>query len=238
MQGEGSSPRAAPEAAVPFSGTVTIFFSDIRGFTDYTEEFGDEAASRIVHEQDIIIRSQIEAYGGVVVKTQGDSFMVAFSAARGAILCAIAIQRIVAQANRDQAGPRIAIGIGINTGEPIRQEDGDYIGGTVNLASRICAAAGSGQILVSESTRYVAGRIELRRSDGGVVEYVDLGLHELKGFPEAKRLFEVSWHPAVVGEQRVSAEAPSADEEGQQALKAAVQKANSVLARVLSVVHL
>jgi class 3 adenylate cyclase len=237
-QGEGSSLRAAPEAAVPFSGTVTIFFSDIRGFTDYTEEFGDEAASRIVHEQDIIIRSQIEAYGGVVVKTQGDSFMVAFSAARGAILCAIAIQRIVAQANRDQAGPRIAIGIGINTGEPIRQEDGDYIGGTVNLAARICAAAGSGQILVSESTRYVAGRIELRRSDGGVVEYVDLGLHELKGFPEAKRLFEVAWHPAVLGEQGASAEAPSADEEGQQAFKAAVQRANGVLARVLSVVHL
>jgi len=90
-QGEGSSLRAAPEAVpVPFSGTVTIFFSDIRGFTDYTEEFGDEAASRIVHEQDIIIRSQIDAYGGVVVKTQGDSFMVAFKATRGAILCAIA----------------------------------------------------------------------------------------------------------------------------------------------------
>jgi len=240
VQGEGSSLRAAPEAAVPYSGTVTIFFSDIRGFTDYTEEFGDEAASRIVHEQDTIIRSQIEAYGGVVVKTQGDSFMVAFSAARGAILCAIAIQRIVAQANRDQAGPRIAIGIGINTGEPIRQEDGDYIGGTVNLAARICAAAGAGQILVSESTRYVAGRIELRQSDAGVVEYVDLGRHELKGFPEAKRLFEVAWHrhPTVLGEQGASAEAPSADEEGQQAFRAAVQRANGVLARVLSVVHL
>ena len=238
VQGEGSSLRAAPEAAVPYSGTVTIFFSDIRGFTDYTEEFGDEAASRIVHEQDTIIRSQIEAYGGVVVKTQGDSFMVAFSAARGAILCAIAIQRIVAQANRDQAGPRIAIGVGINTGEPIRQEDGDYIGGTVNLAARICAAAGSGQILVSESTRYVAGRIELRRADGGIAEYVDLGRHELKGFPEAKRLFEVAWHPPVLGEQGASAETPSTDEEGQQAFRAAVQRANGVLARVLSVVHL
>src|SRR4029434_4634088 len=237
-QGEGSSLRAAPEAAVPFSGTVTIFFSDIRGFTDYTEEFGDEAASRIVHEQDTIIRSQIEAYGGVVVKTQGDSFMVAFSAARGAILCAIAIQRIVAQANRDQTGPRIAIGIGINTGEPIRQEDGDYIGGTVTLAARICAAAGAGQILVSESTRYVAGRIELRQSDGGVVEYRDLGLHELKGFPEAKRLFEVGWDPTGLGEPGSSADAASADEEGQQAFKVAVQRANGVLARVLSVVHL
>ena len=236
-QDEGSSPRTAPEAAVPFSGTVTIFFSDIRGFTDYTEEFGDEAASRIVHEQDTIVRSQIEAYGGVVVKTQGDSFMVAFSAARGAILCAIAIQRIVAQASRDQAGPRIAIGVGINTGEPIRQEDGDYIGGTVNLAARICAAAGAGQILVAESTRYVAGRIELRRSDGGAVEYVDLGLHELKGFPEAKRVFEVTWR-AALSEAGASPELSSAGEEELQAFKTAVQRANGLLTRVLSVVHL
>jgi len=236
-QGEGSSPQAAPEASVPFSGTVSIFFSDIRGFTDYTEEFGDEAASRIVHEQDTIVRSQIEAFGGVVVKTQGDSFMVAFGAARGAILCAIAIQRTVAQANRNQAGPRMGIGIGINTGEPIRQEDGDYIGGTVNLAARICAAAGPRQILVAESTRYVAGRIELRRSDGGAVEYIDRGLHELKGFPEAKRLFEVTWNPAAFGEPTVSAEAPSTGEE-EFAFKAAVQRANGVLTRVLGIVHL
>src|SRR5215471_18229610 len=239
VQGEGSSLRAAPEAAVPYSGTVTIFFSDIRGFTDYTEEFGDEAASRIVHEQDTIIRSQIEAYGGVVVKTQGDSFMVAFSAARGAILCAIAIQRIVAQANRDQAGPRIAIGIGINTGEPIRQEDGDYIGGTVNLAARICAAAGAGQILVAESTRYVAGRIELRQSDGGVVEYVDRGLHPLKGFPEPKRLFEVTWHPSAFGDQPTAEPPPpSPGQEQMAAVKAAVQRAIVVLTRVLGITHL
>ena len=210
VQGEGSSSQAAPEASVPFSGTVSIFFSDIRGFTDYTEEFGDEAASRIVHEQDTIVRSQFEAFGGVVVKTQGDSFMVAFSAARGAILCAIAIQRTVSQVNRNQSGPRMGIGIGINTGEPIRQEDGDYIGGTVNLAARICAAAGPRQILVAESTRYVAGRIESRRSDGGAVEYIDRGLHELKGFPEAKRLFEVTWHPATFGEPTASAEARDA----------------------------
>ena len=239
-QGEGSSPGNAPEASVPFSGTVSIFFSDIRGFTDYTEEFGDEAASRIVHEQDTVVRSQIEAFGGVVVKTQGDSFMVAFSAARGAILCAIAIQRTVSHVNRsrNQSGPRMGIGIGINTGEPIRQEDGDYIGGTVNLAARICAAAGPGQILVAESTRYVAGRIELRRSDVGAVEYVDRGLHELKGFPEAKRLFEVTWHPAAFGEPTVSAEAPSAGEEEIAAFRAAVQRANGVLTRMLGIVHL
>src|SRR6266478_2704639 len=192
--GESSGPRATPEMSV--ADTITIFFSDIRGFTDTTEELGDEVANELVREQDFIVRSHIEAYGGDVVKTQGDSFMVAFKATRGAILCAIGIQKSVAEKNSNQAGPRIAIGIGINTGEPIRQKDGDYIGGTVNLAARICAAAGPGQILVAESTRYVAGRIELRKADGGgVVEYVDRGLQPLKGFPEPKRLFEVTWLP-------------------------------------------
>src|SRR6266481_3937496 len=236
-QDEGSSPRTAPGASALFGGTVTIFFSDIRGFTEHTEEFGDDEASRIVREQDTIIRSRIEAFGGEVVKTQGDSFMVAFPTARGAILCAIVIQRAVAAANRNQAGPGIAIGIGINTGEPIRQEDGDYIGGTVNLAARICAAAGPDQILVAESTRYVAGRIELRRSDGGAVEYVDRGFHELKGFPEAKRLFEVTWHPAAFGEPTASDQPPFAGEEEIAAFKAAVQRANGVLTRVLGVVR-
>jgi len=238
-QGEGSGPRAAPEVTVPLSDTITIFFSDIRGFTDTTEDLGDEVANQLVREQDKIVRKHIELYGGDVVKTQGDGFMVAFKATRGAILCAIAIQRSVAQKNSNQSGPKIEIGIGINTGEPIRKEDGDYIGGTVNLASRICAAAGPGQILVAESTRYVAGRIELRQSDGGVVEYVDRGLHPLKGFPEPKRLFEVTWHPSAFGDQPTAEPPPpSPGQEQMAAVKAAVQRAIVVLTRVLGITHL
>jgi class 3 adenylate cyclase len=238
-QGEGSVPRATPELSVPLSDTITIFFSDIRGFTDTTEELGDEVANQLVREQDAIVRSHIEAYGGDVIKTQGDGFMVAFKATRGAILCAIGIQRSVALKNRNQSGPRIAIGIGINTGEPIRQEDGDYIGGTVNLASRICAAAGPGQILVAESTRYVAGRIELRRADGGAVEYIDRGLQPLKGFPEPKRLFEVIWHPAAaLGEQPPNEPAPATGETEIAAVKAAVHRALTVLTRVLGITHM
>ena len=236
-QGEENGPRATPDVSVP--DTITIFFSDIRGFTDTTEELGDEVANQLVREQDFIVRSHIEAYGGDVVKTQGDSFMVAFKATRGAILCAIGIQRSVAEKNSDRAGPRIAIGIGINTGEPIRQKDGDYIGGTVNLAARICATAGPGQILVAESTRYVAGRIELRKSDGGgVVEYVDRGLHPLKGFPEPKRLFEVVWHPTGLGEQLGREGAPSGGEAEIAAVKTAVQRAISALTRVLGITHM
>lgn len=229
-QGEVKSPQAAPGTSTPFSGTVTIFFSDIRGFTDYTEQSGDEAAYRILREHNAIVRKQLEAFGGVVVKTQGDSFMVAFTTARGAILCAVAIQKSIAESDQNQAGPRIAVGVGINTGEPI-QEGGDYFGSMVNLASRICAAAGPGQILIAETTRDVAGRIE-------AVDYVDRGLHELKGFPEAKRLCEVIWRQLGTGAPAAGAAAPAVSEEDTAALTVAVQRAIGVLNRMLSVTHL
>jgi class 3 adenylate cyclase len=223
-------PQAPLETPVPFSGTVTIFFSDIRGFTDYTERFGDEAAYRILREHNVIVRKQIEAFGGVVVKTQGDSFMVAFKTARGAIQCAIAAQRAIAESDQNQAGPRIAIGIGINTGEPI-QEGGDYFGSMVNLTARICASAGPGQILIAETTRHVAGRIE-------AVEYVDRGLHELKGFPEAWRLCEVTWRPPDATAQAGGEAAPAKGEEEAAALTAAIQRALAALNRVLGLTHM
>src|SRR5262245_47581753 len=178
-------PQPTSGVSMPFGATVTILFSDIRGFTEYTEQYGDEAAFRILRQHSALVHKEIEAFGGRVVKTQGDSFMVYFTPARAAILCAIAIQRLVGEETVGQQGTRIAIGIGINTGEPI-QEGGDFFGSTVNLAARICAAAGPGQVLISETTRYVAGRIE-------AVDYVDRGLRELKGFQEPQRVFEVNW---------------------------------------------
>jgi class 3 adenylate cyclase len=222
------SPGVAPEASRSFGATVTILFSDIRGFTEYTNHFGDEAAFDILRQHNTIVRKQIELFGGQVVKTQGDSFMVSFTTARGAILCAVAVQRAIAETNRDHTDTRIAVGIGINTGEPI-QEGGDFFGSTVNLAARVCAAAGPAQILISETTRHVAGRID-------TVEYVDRGLHELKGFPEAQRLYEVGWLPRDLRPRPAGEARP--DPVDLAALEPAVQRAIGVLNRVLAVAHL
>src|SRR5439155_605409 len=110
----------APAVSGQFDSTVTLLFSDIRGFTEYTNQHGDETAFKVLQEHNAIVRKQIETFGGKVVKTQGDSFMVAFTTAKGAIICAVAIQLALGKANRNQTGTRIAIGIGINTGEPIQ----------------------------------------------------------------------------------------------------------------------
>lgn len=217
-----------PGAAAPFGATVTILFSDIRGFTEYTDRYGDEAAFRILQEHNALLRQQLEAFRGNVVKTQGDSFMVSFTTARGAILCAVAIQQALAHPHQDPGGPRIAVGVGINTGEPI-QEGGDFFGTTVNLAARICTAAGPGQILISETTRYVAGRLE-------AIEYLDRGLHELKGFQEPQRLYEVAWG-SPGARDRAAAQAFGTAEAESAALESAVHRAIGVLNRVLAVSH-
>src|SRR5215470_5281340 len=146
--------------------------------------------------------------------------MVAFTTARGAVLCGAAIQREIAEKTQAESGTRIAVGIGINTGEPI-YEGGDFFGSTVNLASRVCATAGPGQIFVSETTRHVAGRL-----DG--IDYLDRGLHDLKGFQDPQRLFEVSWKAVPPGVQ---------DEAEISAVEGAVQRALGVLNRVLGIGH-
>jgi class 3 adenylate cyclase len=197
------------ESASPagFGSTVTVLFTDIRGFTEFTDGHGDEAAYRMLQHHNTLVQEQIAAHGGRVVKTLGDSFMVSFDAVRTAVACAAAIQTAVDRYNAAQGGPRISVGIGINTGEPVR-EGGDLFGGAVNLASRICAAAGPGEILISETARRVAGKIE-------GVEYVDRAFVQLKGFQEAQHLFGVDWSgrgdQAGVGPARAAppgAEAP------------------------------
>ncbi len=174
-----------PQAPVLFGSTITILFSDIRGFTEFTDEYGDEAAYRMLQHHNSLVKEQTELHGGHIVKTLGDSFMVSFDAARTAVTCAVAIQRAIAQYNRTQQGPRIQIGVGINTGEPVREAE-DLFGGAVNLASRICAASGPGRILVSETVRQVVGRIQ-----GS--EWIDRGFFEIKGFQEPQHLLEVDW---------------------------------------------
>jgi class 3 adenylate cyclase len=180
----GLAGEEAQPGAPAFGSTVTILFSDIRGFTEYTDVYGDESAYMMLRLHNTLVQEQLALYRGHVVKTQGDSFMVSFDSARTAVTCAIAIQNAIREANRLRDGARIEIGIGINTGEPVR-EGHDFFGGTVNLASRICAVAEPGQILVSETLRAVAGKLE-------GTSFVDKGDFELKGFREPQHLYEVA----------------------------------------------
>ena len=73
-------------------GTITILFSDIKGSTAMSERLGVQRMQEVLQAHDAILREQVAAHGGFEVKSMGDRFMLAFSSARNALQCAVAIQ--------------------------------------------------------------------------------------------------------------------------------------------------
>ena len=135
-------PHAAPD------GTVTVMFTDIEGSTAMTERLGDQKAQEVIRIHNAIIRQQVAAHQGFEVKSQGDGFMMAFSSARRALDCAIAIQKTLAAHNAENSDEPIKVRIGLHTGEAIKEGD-DFFGKSVILAARIASQAHGGKILVS-----------------------------------------------------------------------------------------
>jgi len=100
--------------------------------------------------------------------------------------CAIALQRAFAARN-ETSGEPLSVRVGLNAGEPI-EEDGDLFGATVILASRICAQAGAGEILIPEPVRHLLA--------GKTFAFADRGEFAPKGFDDAVRIYEVRWSEA------------------------------------------
>ena len=177
---ELTQPSRVPE------GTVTILFTDIEGSAGVFDRLGDEAAHLLLREHDRLVRDVVANHGGVEVKHQGDGVMLAFSSARRALLCAVDIQASTVERNASQPDNPLQVRMGLNTGDVISEDD-DYFGSSVIVAARIAAVAKGGEILLSEATKAVAGRIR--------VPLVDRGSHELRGLSEACRLYEAVWRP-------------------------------------------
>ena len=130
--------------------TKTFMFTDIVKSTDLTEAMGDEAWEDVLRWHDETLRSCLAKHAGEEVKHGGDGFFVAFDAPAGAIECAVAIQRTLADHRREQGfAPQVRIGL--HTAAAIRRGR-DYTGTGVNQAARIAALADGGEILASLDT--------------------------------------------------------------------------------------
>ena len=135
-------PHAAPD------GTVTVMFTDTEASTAMTERLGDQQAQDVIRIHNAIIRQQVAAHQGFEVKSQSDGFMMAFSSARRALQCAIAIQQTLASHNAENPDEPIRVRIGLQTGGAIKKGE-DFFGKIVILAARIASQSVGGQILVS-----------------------------------------------------------------------------------------
>ncbi len=162
---------------------MTFLFTDIEGSTRLVQALG-QSWIPVIEAHNDLVESAITGNGGIVVKSEGDSFFAVFPAAADALVAALTAQHGL----MDQPWPPdgvVRVRMGIHTGLGVLG-GADYVGLDVHRAARISDAAHGGQIVLSEPTavlveRHVPPGVELR----------DLGKHRLKDLSEPEAIFQV-----------------------------------------------
>ena len=177
--GDGPAEVPAREAA----GIRTFLIADVRGYTLFTQERGDEAAAKLAARFAEIAREVVEEHGGSVIELRGDEALAAFASARQAILAATYAQdRFLEETIVDPTLP-LPVGIGLDVGEAVPVEGG-YRGGALNLAARLCGQAAAGEILASQGVIHLA-----RKVDGVMTQ--DRGELHLKNLTDPVHVFRL-----------------------------------------------
>jgi class 3 adenylate cyclase len=144
---------------------ATVLFTDIVGSTDMATRLGDAAWRRLLDEHDSRTLATVKEGGGRVIQQTGDGVLATFDSPSRAMESTLRLRRGL-------AGAGIQIRAGLHTGEIERR--GDNVGGIgVNIAARIEALAGAGEILVSGTVKDL--------SVGSGFSFEDRGPSTLKG---------------------------------------------------------
>jgi class 3 adenylate cyclase len=169
---------AQPEAPQ----TRGFLFADLRGYTQFVERHGDKAASELLSAYRALVRAAVAQFRGAEIRTEGDGFYVVFPSSSSAIRCGLAILEEAAQSTAAAGGP-LPVGIGIHAGETEDTAEG-FVGSAVNIAARVCALAGPGELLITETVRGL-----VRTSMPLAIE--PRGRRHLKGIREPIGLFAI-----------------------------------------------
>jgi adenylate cyclase len=180
---------------------VVVLFCDLRGFTAFAEQASPDAVMRVLGEYHSVVGRAVHRYEGTLERFLGDGLMVLFN---DPVPCAEPEHRAVRLALDVVAGVgalaaawldrgfRLGCGIGVARGEATLGTIGfegrsDYaaIGSVANLAARLCAEAGDGDILVSAPVADVVRRSVAVKPAGNLA---------LKGFAAPISAFSVRSH--------------------------------------------
>ena len=177
---------------------IVSVFTDLRGFTAFAESGEPEETMEVLSEYHLALGELVFAYEGTLEHFAGDGLLVFFNdpvpcpdAPDRAVRMAVDMRARVAELATGwrRKGYDLGFGVGIAQGYATLGRVGfpgryDYaaIGTVTNLAARLCANAGAGQILVSQRVRHgIEGPIETR----------EVGAMELKGFSRPVEVHEV-----------------------------------------------
>jgi class 3 adenylate cyclase/tetratricopeptide (TPR) repeat protein len=186
-----ATPLSEPAAPAQERRQVTVFFSDLAGFTALNERLDPEDVRDIVNKIWERADEIVGRYEGRINKLLGDAVMAVFGDPVAheddplrAVRAALELHEAVEALNREvepRIGSPIGMHTGVNTGVVLTSEkvlDGQQtgpLGDTINVAARLQSLAETGQVLVGPETR---------RAIEGTFELEDLGAHDLKGKDE------------------------------------------------------
>jgi peptide/nickel transport system substrate-binding protein len=169
-------PRGAPSFLTDAVGDADVhafLIADVRGWTTFTQERGDEEAARLAGRFAEVTRTVVETHRGHVVELRGDEALVVFGSPRSAIRGAVALQQRFVEETIDDPSLPLTVGIGLDAGEAVPVEGG-YRGGALNVAARLCSLARAGEVLASREIVHLARRV-------AGVRFTERGMAELKG---------------------------------------------------------
>jgi len=169
------------------TANLAIVFTDIKGFTERTSRQTLEENQRLLKAHHNLLAPVFKAFGGRIIKSIGDAFLVTFESPTQAVLSGMAIQDRLWQYNRTASeGERLDVRVAINVGE-VRLESNDIFGEPVNIASRVESIAEAGEVYFTEAVYLAMNKAE--------VPSQDVGYFELKGIPGKIRVFHVPRAP-------------------------------------------
>ena len=149
----------------------TFLFADLVGFTALTDSEGDDRAADVALGLYERVRRLLPQFEAEELKTLGDGVALRCERADNGIELAVNLVE-----DLDSLPDFPPVRVGVHTG-PAVERDGDWYGRTVNVAARLCSAAGGGEALVSEHARETAGRLRN-------VEFSERRLHWLRNVTE------------------------------------------------------
>src|SRR5262245_44482046 len=173
-----ANPARPAEGDPPTQLRLAIVFLDISSYTPITEVMGNAVAARIVVRFSELVHETTVRFDGRVVDRLGDAFLLVFPEPRSALMCALEIER------RTLAEPQFpALRGAVHWGDVIYQEGG-YVGGSLNIASRVATEAKPHQILVTAAVHDEVGGLS-------GFKFTLLGKRQLKGLADELELFQV-----------------------------------------------
>lgn len=142
---------ASSEDSGPGGGAatrMTVVFTDLEGFTRYTANEGDDAASQLLTRHHRAVGPVVRSRGGRVVKRLGDGLLLTFPEAEAAVLASLELVGVQPEPLRLRAG--------MHVGDVVITRD-DVIGHVVNVAARVTESAKGGDVLATSEVREAVG---------------------------------------------------------------------------------